>query len=560
MKVIIIGAVAGGASTATRLRRLNDEAEIKIFEKGPYPSYSNCAIPNFLSRDVKSYENLLLNSPESFKTRFNIDVEVNSEVTKVFPEEKKIEIKSEGKTYTEDYDKLVVATGAEAIVPSFIKGVDLPHVFTVKTVPDVVKLDKFLRENEKKKVTVIGGGFIGLEVMENLKRAGFEVSIIEATNQVMAPVDYEIATIIHKEIHDNGVDLYLEDPVSEITEKEVILKSGNKIETDAVVLAIGVRPTSKILEVAGAKVDDRGYLEISDTFETSLKDVYAVGDVVKKEDFMLGGLTNLELAGPAQKQARALADHLAGRKSKPVSVIGSSAVRVFDLNIACTGLNEKKLKDSNIEYKTSYVIPVDKVGIIGGANPIFMKLIFDEEGKVLGAQAAGRGTVDKRIDVVAAYIRMNGKLEDLYEYEHAYAPYFAPPKDAVHLAAMVGQNILNGDVRCVTMKDLRSLYEEGAYIVDVREKNEFENGHIKGAHNIPLTEIRNRISEVPKDVPVYLHCRSSQRSYYAYTFLRENGYKNIYNIQGSYLWFSLYEYFDDLRLKREPIFTKYNFK
>ena len=217
MKVIIIGAVAAGASTATRLRRLNDEAEIKIFEKGPYPSYSNCAIPNFLSRDVKAYENLLLNSPESFKTRFNIDVEVNSEVTRVFPEEKKIEIKSEGKTYTEDYDKLVVATGAEAIVPSFIKGVDLPHVFTVKTVPDVVKLDKFLRENEKKKVAVIGGGFIGLEVMENLKRVGFEVSIVEATNQVMAPVDYEIATIIHKEIHDNGVDLYLEDPVSEIT-------------------------------------------------------------------------------------------------------------------------------------------------------------------------------------------------------------------------------------------------------------------------------------------------------------------------------------------------------
>lgn len=560
MKVLIIGGVAAGASTATRLRRLDDKCEIKILEKGPYPSYSNCAIPNYLSRDVKKYENLLLNSPESFKKKFNIDVEVNAEVVEIDPKKKIVKVKREAEETEVSYDKLVVATGAKSILPNSIKGVDLPHVFTVKTVPDVVKLDKFLREENKKTVTVVGGGFIGLEVMENLKRAGFEVNLVEALNQVMTPVDYDIATIIHKEIYDNGVNLILEDSLEEVTEEFAILKSGTKLKSDAVVIAIGVTPESQILKEAGAEVDDKGYISINENYKTTLEDIYAVGDVVKKVDFINGGYIPLALAGPAQRQARELANHLAGRKSEEISVIGSNAVRVFELNVASTGISEKRARELGIEYETSFVIPMDKVGLIGGAHPIFLKLIFDKTGKILGAQSAGRGAVDKRIDVIAAFIKMNAKLEDLKNFEHAYAPYFAPPKDAVNLAAIVGENVLCGDVKQVSFEKIREIYESGAYILDVREKNEYDNSHIKGAINIPLTELRSRIDEIPRDREVYLHCRSSQRSYYAYTFLRENGYEKIYNLQGSYLMFSIYEYFDDIRFKREPIFTDYNFK
>lgn len=561
-KVVIVGGVAGGASVAARVRRLDEQAEILVFEKGPYPSFSNCCLPNFLSREIQKSEHLLLMSPEIFKAQYNIIVRVLSEVIKIKPETKEVVVKNlgTGEEYSESYDELVLAPGANAILPRSIEGIDSDNVFVVKNVPDVRKLDEYMINNDINDIVVVGGGFIGLEVMENLRRAGKNVALVEALDQIMTPLDYDMVQILHKEIYDKGVELVLGDAVTAIHKDRVVLKSGKELKAGLVVMAIGVSPETGLAKDCGIELGVTGAIKVDHNYMTSIPHIYAVGDVIETHNFITMQPTKLALAGPAQRQARAAADHMYGKPHRNKGVVGSSIIKLFDVNAASTGLNEKACKAANINYKYAYVIPGDKVGIMPETKPLFFKLIFEyPSGRILGAQAVGQGNVDKRVDIIAALIQMNATLEDLKEMEFCYAPAFSTAKDVTNHAALVGLNILYGEFKQVPVTMVRELVEQNQIIIDVREPHEYERSHIINAINIPLSQFRERMHEIPKDKPVYLHCRSSQRSYNALRALIGNGYTNAYNIQGSFLGISFYEYFNDKTTGRKPIVTDYNF-
>lgn len=562
-RVLIVGGVAGGASVAARTRRLDENAEVIMFEKGPYVSFSNCCLPNFLSREVPASDNLILMSPEVFKNQYNIIARVNTEVVKLNPDRKTITVKdlTTGNESEEAYDDLFLSPGAFAIRPQSIEGVNGENVFVLKNVPDVVKIDDFITEKNVTDVAVVGGGFIGMECAEALKTSGKNVTLIEAQDQVMAPYDLDMAQIIHKEMHDNGINLVLGDGLKSVKEDKVILTSGKEIKAQAVVLAIGVRPDVKLATDAGIELGETGAIKVDQSFRTNIKNIYAVGDAVEVFNSQTKKNTTLALAGPAQRQARAAADASYGRTVNNKGVIGSSCIRVFGINAANTGLSEKACIANGIEHDYVYLIPGDMVGLMPESNPLFFKLIFEyPTGKILGAQAIGKGNVDKRVDVIAAMITMGATLEDLKELELCYAPPFGTAKDVVNHAALVGLNILNGEFKQTPVSKVRELVESGEIIIDVREKDEYEAGHIKGAINIPMSEFRNRLDEIPKDKPVYMHCRSSQRSYNVVRALGQLGYDNCYNIMGSYLGICVHEYFNDQKNNREKIVTEYNFK
>jgi NADPH-dependent 2,4-dienoyl-CoA reductase/sulfur reductase-like enzyme/rhodanese-related sulfurtransferase len=561
-KILIVGGVAGGASVAARARRLDESAEIIMFEKGPHVSFSNCALPFYLSRTVENSDSLVLMSPEQFHKQYRIEARVNCEVTKINRKEKKITVKNlaTGETYEESYDKLVLSPGAVPILPKSIEGIDRPNVFTVRNVVDIRKLDDYLNEHGIKDVAVVGGGFIGVEVTENLRKSGRNVSLIEALDQIMAPFDYDMAQILHKEMLDNGVNLILSDGVKKITENSVELESGRTIAAGAVVMAVGVRPETTLAKDAGLEVGETGGIKVDHNYLTSDPDIYAVGDAIEVYNRLTHRPCRLALAGPAQRQARAAADHMYQIPHNHFGVIGSSVVRVFQLNAASTGLNEKAAKAAGIPYDFVYVIPADKVGLMPGCSPLHFKLLYEyPTGKILGAQAIGKGEADKRIDVIASVISMGGTLEDLKELELCYSPLFSTAKDVVNHAALVGLNLLYGRFKQVPVTKVRELVESGAFIVDVREKAEFESGHLINAVNIPLSELRDRLDEIPKDRPVYLHCRTSQRSYNAAMALQHLGYNNVINISGSFLGICYYEYFQDQVSGRKKIVTAYNF-
>ncbi len=561
-KYLVVGGVAGGASTAARLRRLDENAKIIMFEKGPHVSFSNCCLPNFLNKQVAKSDDLVLMNPTIFKKQYNIEARVNNEVVKINPEKKTVLVKdlSSQKEYEESYDKLVLSTGALAIMPQSIKGIDKDNVFIVKNVGDVVKIDNFLREKNIKDVAVIGAGFIGLECVEALMDTGKNVTLLEATNQVMAPFDYEMAQILHKEIDDNGVNLILEDSLVAIEDDKIILSSGKEVVAKAVIMAVGVKPDIDLAKSAGIEIGKTGGILVDQSYRTNFKDIYAVGDVIEVQHRITNHKTKLPLAGPAQKQARAAADSINGRTVMNRGVIGSSIVKVFDFNAASTGLNEKDCIKYDLDYDYVFFIPNDKVGLMPDHSKMFFKLLFENPtGKILGAQAIGRGNVDKRIDVIATMITMGGYVEDLKELELCYAPPFGTAKDIVNNAALVALNILYREYKQVPVMKVRELVESGAYIVDVREKKEYSHSHIKGAINIPLSEFRERLDEIPKDKPVYMHCRSGQRSYNVVRALGQLGFDNIYNISGSFLGVSYYEYYNDKTKNREPIVTSYNF-
>lgn len=561
-KVLIVGGVAGGASVAARIRRLDEKAEIIVFEKGPYPSFSNCCLPNFLSREVPSSDNLLLMSPELFRMRYNIIVRVMNEVTKIMPDSKKVLVKdlSTGQEYEESYDELVLSPGANAILPRSIQGIDGENVFVVKNVPDVRKLDDYIRNNNIEDIVVVGGGFIGLEVMENLRRAGKKLTLVEALDQVMAPLDYDMVQILNREIYDNGVDLILGDSVTQIHSDRIVLSSGREIKTGLVVMAIGVVPDTSLAGTCNIELGALGGIKVDHNYKTSIDHIYAVGDVIETHHFITMRPTKLALAGPAQRQARAVADHIYGRTHRNKGVVGSSIIKVFEMNAASTGLNEKACKTANINYRYVFVPATDKVGLMPNVNTVFFKLIFEyPSGKILGAQAVGRGNIDKRVDIIAALIQMEATLEDLKEMEFCYAPAFSTAKDVTNHAALVGLNVLYGEFKQVPVTMARELVENNEFIVDVREPEEYNAGHLINSVNIPLSQLRERINEIPKDRNVYLHCRSSQRSYNAVKALMGNGYTKVYDIAGSYLGISHYEYFNDRITGRKPIVTEYNF-
>ncbi len=563
MKVLVIGGVAGGASFAARVRRIDENAEVIIFEKGPNISFSNCCLPFHLSGIIPNAESLVLMTPQSFGVRFKIEARVNQEVIAIHPEKKYVLVKNlaTGEEYEESYDKLALSPGANAIKPASIKGINNENVFIVKNVEDIKKLQGYIQTKNVSEIAVVGAGFIGLEVCENLVEAGKKVHLVEALDQVMKPLDFDMAQHLHKSLHDHGVNLLLNERLVAIKDDQIELESGKSFKAQVVVMAIGVYPDTKLAQEAGIEIGKTGGILVNHNYQTNYPDIYAVGDAIEVTHRITSHKTRLSLAGPAQRQARAAADHLFGKHHNAKGVIGSSCIHLFDLNIANTGLNEKECQEYGFNYDTVYTIPFDKVGLMPGVNPMFFKMIYEiPTGRILGAQAVGKGNVDKRIDVMATTIYMNGTLEDLKELELCYSPYFGTAKDVVNQAALVALNILYGDVKQVPVTKVRELVENNAFIVDVREKGEWELGHLRNAVNIPLTEIRKRMNEIPKDRPVYLHCRSSQRSYYAIRTLQSLGWNNLYNIAGSFLGICIHEYFTDIISGREKIVTEYNFK
>ncbi|WP_079710723.1 FAD-dependent oxidoreductase [Paraliobacillus ryukyuensis] len=561
-RILIVGGVAGGASVAARVRRLDEEAEIIMFEKGPHVSFSNCALPYHLSGEIEDSNKLILMNPAKFDKRYHIEARTNSEVMTINRTKKTITVKNvqTEETYEEGYDYLVLSPGASPIVPP-LKGVDSQHVFTVRNVVDIDKLNQFVQQQHIENIAVIGGGFIGLEVAENLAYAGKNVSLVEAQNQVMAPFDSDMVQILHKELIDKGINLVLNDGITQVEESQIVLASGTKVAADAVVMAIGVRPETNLAKEADLAIGKTGGIKVDHNYRTTDPAIYAVGDAIEVHHKITGAKTRLALAGPAQRQARAAADHMYRIPHRNTGVIGSSGIKIFDLNAASTGINEKQAKAANIDYDFVYIIPTDKVGIMPESNVVHFKLLFEiPTGRILGAQAIGKGNVDKRIDVIATMIMMNGTVEDLKELELVYSPIFGTAKDVVNQAALVALNILNGAIKQVKVSEVRELVESNAFIVDVREKKEYEAGHVKNAKNIPLSEFRERLDEIPTDQPVYVHCRSGQRSYNAVASLGNAGYEHVYNISGSFLGISLFEYVNDKKQAREPIVTKYNFK
>ena len=532
-RILIVGGVAGGASAAARIRRLDEDAEIIIFEKGPHVSFSNCSLPFYLSGMVKSSDRLVLMTPEKFKKQYHIQVRTGNEVIRINRVQKTICVKNllTAEEYEESYDKLVLSPGARPILPESIEGIASEH------------------------------GFIGVETAENLRLAGKNVALIEALDQIMAPFDYDMAQILHKEMTDKGIRLILKDGVKRIGADSIELQSGLSVPAKAVIMAIGVAPETTLAKEAGIKIGATGGIKVDHNYLTNDPDIYAVGDAIEVYNRLTNSPSRLALAGPALRQARAAADHIYGTPHNHNGVIGSSVVQVFDLKAASTGLNEKTAKKAGIPYDFVYILPADKVGLMPGSSVMHFKLLFEyPTGRILGAQAIGKGNVDKRVDVIAAMITMGGTLENLKELELCYAPLFGTAKDVVNFAAMVGLNLLYGKFRQVPVTRVRELVESKACIIDVREKPEFDAGHLITAKNIPLSELRERMDEIPKDVPVYLHCRSSQRSYNAVMALQHKGYDNVYNISGSYLGICCYEYYNDLVSKRDRIVTEYNFR
>ena len=561
-KIVIVGGVAGGASVAARARRLDEQAEIIMFEKGPHVSFSNCSLPYHLSGIVEESQKLVLMNPEIFKKRYNIEARVSQEVVKINRKEKTISVKNlaTGELYEETYDHLVLSPGAKPIRPN-LEGVNNANVFTVRNVADIEKMDRFIKTEKVQKAAVIGGGFIGVEVAENLKLAGLDVSLVEFADQVMTPFDYDMAQILHKELVDHGVELILNDGLAKISDSFVETNSGRKIEADVVVLAIGVKPETALAEDADLEIGETGAIKVNHNYQTSDQNIYAVGDAIEVHHRLLNKPTRLALAGPALKQARAAADHMYGIPNRNQGVIGSSSIHLFDLNAAATGLNARTAKDAGIPHDSVYVMPGDKVGLMPNSNPMHFKLVYEyPTGRILGAQAIGKGNVDKRIDVIAAIIKLNGTIEDLKDLELTYSPMLGTARDVVNHAALVAENQLHGLYKEVKVSQVRDLVESNAFIIDAREKGEYQAGHLKNAVNIPLSEFRDRLDEIPTDQPVYIHCRSGQRSYNMVMALNNLGYENIYNISGSYLGINIYEYFNDLVSRREKIVTQYNFK
>ncbi len=562
-KILIVGGVAGGASAAARLRRLNENDQIIMFEKGPHVSFSNCCLPYHLSEMIEDAESLVLMQPEKFFNQYRIDARTNNEVIGIDRKSKTIKVKDliTNKEYEESYDKLILSPGAKPIIPN-IEGIDNMSVFTVRNVVDIAKLKYFIDKPQNKDLTVIGGGFIGVEVCENLREAGYNVTLIEASNQIMRPFDYDMVQILHKEIFDKGVNLIVEDMVVKFEDGYTILESGKKIKSDIVVMAIGVTPDTELIKGTGLELGEIGGIKVDSNYCTNDKDIYAVGDAIEVYHALTKRKTKLPLAGPAQKQARAVADHINNIPVKNTGFIGSSVIKVFDYNAASTGLNENIIKDLdiNINYDIARVIPSDRVGLMPGASPIHFKLIFEvPTGKILGAQSIGKGNVDKGVNVIATLIKLGGTVEDLKDLELCYAPSFSTAKDVVNHVGYVASNILNKTFNQVPVTKVRELVENNECIIDVREENEFELGNIKGAINIPLSQMRDRLDEIPKDKTLYIHCRSAQRSYNATLALQQLGFEDIYNISGSYLGICLYEYFNDKMKGREPIVTEYNF-
>ncbi|MGL4450265.1 MAG: CoA-disulfide reductase [Sarcina sp.] len=549
-KILIVGGVAGGASTAARLRRLDENAQIILFEKGEYISFANCGLPYYIGETIKDRSKLLVQTKEGMSQKFNMDIRNLSEVISIDRENKEITVKevTTGKEYKESYDILVLSPGAKPIMLP-IEGInDTNNLFTLRNIPDTDKIKGYVDNNNIKEAVVIGGGFIGIEMIENLVDRGINVTLVQLDNQVMPPIDFEMASIVHEHLRDKGVNLIFEDTVTKFEEKgkRLILKSGLELKSDITIFSIGVTPESAIAKEAGLKVNQRGAIIVDEYMKTSDENIYALGDAIAVKDYINDGETMIPLAWPANRQGRLVADNISGRKAKYNGTMGSSVAKVFDLTVASTGNNEKLLKRLGIEYKAIHVQANSHAGYYPGAFPVYLKLIFDKEGTILGAQGVGLDGVDKRIDVIATAIKGGIKAQDLPDLELCYAPPYSSAKDPVNMAGYVASNILEGDVVTTDIFEVDSLIEKGEFILDVRNEMELAGGIIKGSYNIPLPKLRDRMNELPKDKIINVHCKSGLRSYLAYRILIQNGFKTK-NIDGGYDLYS----FIDIELKAQ---------
>lgn len=540
-KVLIVGGVAGGASAAARLRRLDENIEIVMFERGEYISFANCGLPYYIGETIKEREKLLVQTPEAMKDRFNIDVRVNSDVTSIDTENKKVKVVSKDKgTYEESYDFLILSPGAKPIRPN-INGIDSSRIYTLRNVPDTDKIKKAVDEQGVKRAVVIGGGFIGIEMAENLRERGVEVTLVEAAPHLLTPFDSEMASIVEKELNENGVSLVLNNGVKGFDDKEneidVQLNDGRVINSHMVILAIGVTPDTAFLKDTDIKLGERGHILVDEHMRTSAHGVFAVGDAILVKDYVLGNDVAIPLAGPANRQGRIAADNIAGIDSSYKGSLGTAILKVFSLAAASTGNNERNLKRLGKEYKVAYVHPMSHASYYPGATQLSIKLIHDLDGRILGAQAVGYDGVDKFIDVIATAMKFNGTVEDLTELELAYAPPFLSAKSPANMVGFVAQNNLRGAVELFTINDLKNFDEKAALLLDVRDIVEVENGLINGAVNIPVNELRVRMKELPKDKEIWVYCAVGLRGYIASRILMQNGYK-VKNLTGGYKSFS----------------------
>lgn len=542
-KILIVGGVAGGASTAARLRRMDEEAEIVLFERGEYISFANCGLPYYVGDIIKDREALLVQTPQGMSRRFNIDVRVNSEVIHIDSYKKQVEILDHvtGITYDESYDRLVLSPGANPIKPP-IPGIDRENVFVVRNIPDTFRITNYIQRYSPKKAAVIGGGFIGLEMAENLMLKGLDVSIIEMANQVMPPIDYDMAAFVHPYMKQKGIRLYLSDGAQEIkhnNNKTIIkLRSGEQVEADLIVLAIGVKPDVTLAKDAALEIGPTGGIRVDKYLRTSDPDIYAIGDAVEVMDFVNGHPAVIPLAGPANKQGRIVANNICGIEDAYDGTQGTSIVKLFDMVIASTGNNEKILKKYDIPYIRSYTHSPSHAGYYPGAGLVSIKLLFrPDDGRILGAQIIGSDGVDKRIDVLSTAIRAGLTVYDLEELELAYAPPFSSVKDPVNMAGYVASNILKGDHPVIYWDEIDDLTDEQV-IVDVRTGAEYGQGAIPGAWNIPLDTLRDRIDELPRDKEIIIYCRVGLRGYLAARILMQNGFK-VRNLSGGYITYKI---------------------
>lgn len=541
MKILIVGGVAGGATAATRLRRLSEENEVIIFEKGQYVSFANCGLPYHISGTIDKRDALLLQTPESLKERYNLDVRVFTEVLSIYTVDKKVSVKNlqTGEIYLENYDKLLLSPGAEPIKPPF-EGIDSDKIYTLRNIPDMDKI--VAKTKNAQNFVVVGGGFIGLEVAENLIEAGKSVKLVELGNQVMAPVDFDIASFVHEKAKQKGLELLLNVGVEKFNDKgetiEVFLNNGTSVETDAVILAIGVKPETKLAVEAGLEIGETRGILVNEFMQTSNPDIYAVGDAIEVAHYINNKKVLIPLAWPANRQGRIVADNIVlGNQYKYTGSLGSSILKFFELSVASTGLNEKTLKRFGISYKTAIVTRGHHVGYYPGAKNMVLKVIFDENGKIFGAQAVGEAGVDKRIDVIATAIKGNLTVYDLPEIEITYAPPFNSAKDPVNIAGYAAENILKGDLEMVNYDEFWNFVKENdAVILDVRTSKEFSGGAIEGAININVDDLRANLEKLDKNKMYAIYCQVGLRGYLANRIMRNNGFRAV-NLNGGYnLW------------------------
>lgn len=537
-KIIIVGGVAGGATAAARLRRLDETSEIVLIERGEHISFANCGLPYYIGEVIKERSKLLVQTVAGMSARFNLDIRNFSEVTKINRDEKTIEITNlqTNEVYVESYDVLVLSPGASPIVPPIPGLNEANNVFTLRNIPDTDQIKAFVDNDKPKEAVVVGGGFIGLEMAENLAERGVEVTVIEMADQVMAPLDVEMARIVEGHMAEKGVKLVLEDGVKafEHAGKTVVLTSGKKIDTALIILSIGVRPENALALSAGLEVGQRGGIRVNDYLQTADESIYALGDAIEVTNYISGNDAMIPLAGPANRQGRIVANNIYGRKQKYKGTLGTSVAKIFDLTVATTGNNEKLLKQEGKAYEVLHIHPGSHAGYYPGAEPISLKVIFDREtGKIYGAQAVGKVGVEKRIDVIATAISGGLNVFDLSDIELSYAPPYSSAKDPVNMAGYVAENMVYDGVKTVQWHEVDKLVEAGAVLVDVRGQAVYEKGHIDGAINIPLMDLRDRLDEIPKDKSIITTCQTGLTSYLALRILRENGY-DVANLDGAW--------------------------